>query len=102
MDIPFLARIDQLREDYGKPLIVTSAYRCPSHNSSVSSTGTTGPHTTGCAIDFLIAGADAHALLEVAVEQGFPGIGINQKGDWEQRFLHVDDLTENRPRIWSY
>ena len=38
------------RENLG-PLQITSAYRCPSHNDSVSSTGMAGPHTTGLAVD---------------------------------------------------
>jgi zinc D-Ala-D-Ala carboxypeptidase len=29
------------------PLQINSAYRCPEHNNSVSSTGLSGPHTTG-------------------------------------------------------
>jgi len=30
----------------------------------------------------------------------FNGIGINQKGDWDQRFIHLDDRAT--PAMWSY
>ena len=105
MDAEFLDRIDRLREDFGKPLKVTSGYRCPSHNANVSSTGTSGPHVSGKAIDFGVSRRDAHALLKIAMSMNFSGIGIAQKGSG--RFIHLDDLTATetnnmRPWLWSY
>ena len=105
MDSEFMDRIDRLRGLFGKSLIVTSGYRCPSHNDSVSSTGTDGPHVSGKAIDFGVSRGDAHALLEIAMSMGFSGIGIAQKGSG--RFIHLDDLTATetnnmRPWLWSY
>lgn len=102
--LDFMQRIEDLRLKYGKPLRVTSAARCPEYNAKVSSTGMTGPHTTGRAIDFGVVGHDAHYLLELALEAGFTGIGVNQKGG--ARFLHIDDLPnapgQPRPWVWSY
>ena len=43
--------LQALRESLGRPLKLSSAYRCPEHNSKVSYTGKSGPHTTGQAID---------------------------------------------------
>jgi zinc D-Ala-D-Ala carboxypeptidase len=105
MDAEFLDRIDRLRENFGKPLRVTSGYRCPSHNANVSSTGTGGPHVSGKAIDFGVSRGDAHALLKIAMSMNFRGIGIAQKGSG--RFIHLDDLTATetnnmRPWLWSY
>lgn len=96
----FMDKVERLRVAYGKALTVTSAARCPEHNAKVSGTGRTGPHTTGRAIDFAVDRADAYRLAKLAFEQGFTGIGFQQKG--AGRFLHVDDLTEGRPTIWSY
>jgi zinc D-Ala-D-Ala carboxypeptidase len=100
----FRAKIERLRERFGKPLIVTSAARCAAHNARVSGTGATGPHTTGRAADFGVRGADALRLVDLALEQGFTGIGVSQKG--AIRFIHVDDLPDApgqpRPTIWSY
>ena len=105
MDSEFMKRLDDLREHFGKPLKVTSGYRCAKHNSNVSSTGVSGPHVSGKAIDFGISRGDAHALLGIAMSMSFSGIGIAQKGSG--RFIHLDDLTATetnnmRPWLWSY
>jgi uncharacterized protein YcbK (DUF882 family) len=99
----FLDRLDVLRLAFGKPLSISSGYRCPKHNAAVSSSGPNGPHTTGCAVDIPVSGADAYRLVQLATAQGFRGIGIAQKGAAGTRFIHLDDLDgPTRPRIWSY
>lgn len=103
VDREFMDRLEALRADYGKAMPVTSGYRCPKHNQSVSSTGATGPHTTGRAVDIAVRGFDDVTLLIcLARTHGFTGIGINQKG--EGRFIHLDDLAEPypRPSLWTY
>lgn len=104
MDADFVARLDALRDSYGLPMTVTSGYRCPVHNQRVSTTGAAGPHTTGKAVDIAVSGRNAYALLRLAYEYGFTGIGINQKG--ASRFVHLDTLTDAagqpRPWVWSY
>jgi zinc D-Ala-D-Ala carboxypeptidase len=104
MDGAFLEDVDQMRGLFGKPLVVTSGYRCPDHNAAVSSTGRTGPHTTGHAADFAVSHADALQLVRLALVIGFTGIGVNQKGTG--RFIHLDDLPnapgQPRPTLWSY
>jgi len=104
MNLMFLNALDQLREKYGKPLVVTSGYRCPSYNSKVSSTGPTGPHTTGKAADLRVDRGDAYRLLKLALDAGFTGIGVQQKGGG--RFIHLDLLNDApgqpRPTVWSY
>jgi len=103
MDAEFIAKLDKLRAKFGKPLIVSSGWRCPEHNNAVSETGSNGPHTTGLAVDFLIAGEDAYRLLACALSMGFQGIGVKQSGIMGARFLHLDMLvSELRPRVWSY
>ena len=105
--ITFVHALDNLqaiREIYGKPMILSSGYRCPEHNKSVSSTGLTGPHTIG-AFDTLVHGKDAVRLIRAAMESKNPptGIGVSQKGPYETRFIHFDWLeTAGRPWIWSY
>lgn len=113
--------LDDMRRDYGKPLRVNSGYRCPDYNASISSTGRTGPHTTGCAVDLGVWGADGHKILTLACNSGkFTGIGVNQKGVPSGRFIHLDILNRlevvnsagdipsiesfkgARPNLWSY
>lgn len=100
----FMDKIEALRVAYGRSMTVTSAARCPAYNAKVSGTGRTGPHTTGRAIDIAIDRKAAWELLNLAVQFGFTGIGVQQKGGG--RFLHFDDLPnapgQPRPTIWSY
>ena len=96
--------LDELRHEYGKPLTITSGYRCPAHNSNVSSTGANGPHTTGLACDVGVSGRDAYVVLRMAFKHGFTGIGVQQKGGG--RFIHLDLIPDSyaakRPWVWSY
>lgn len=105
VDLDFLWKVDQLRKACGFPLHGNSWYRSPEHNARVSSTGLTGPHTTGRAVDISCAREQCHIVLAKAMELGyFTGIGIKQKG--ASRFVHLDDLTTEdgfpRPTVWSY
>lgn len=97
-------RLDRLRELYGKPIALSSAYRCAKRNTEVSSTGQNGPHTTGQAVDILVRGAEGLVLMGLAQRLGFTGFGVKQHG--ASRYLHLDDLpeAEGRPRpwLWSY
>lgn len=103
MDPQFLAWLDQVRAEFGKPMRLSSAYRCPTHNARVSSTGPAGPHTTGKAVDVLVSGQHAHALLKVAFAHGVSGVGVKQTGPHETRFIHLDMITSHpRPWCWSY
>lgn len=105
--LQFMERVQKLRERVGFPLIVSSAARCPEYNAKVSSTGRTGPHTTGHAIDLVVSHAHAFLVVDAALAaMYFNGIGISQKGDPSKRFIHLDDLPDApgqpRPTIWSY
>lgn len=109
MDSLFMAALEELREEWGKPIHLSSAFRTPEHPRERTKTikydhlgnplPRGGMHARGRAVDVLIAGADAVELLRLAVKY-FNGIGINQKGEWNQRFIHLDDRTN--PAMWSY
>lgn len=98
----FMARLQRLRTAYGKPMKITSGYRDKTHPIEAKKTAP-GAHASGRACDVAIRGAEAVELLKLALELGFTGIGVQQKGDG--RFLHLDDIedgTQPRPMIWSY
>jgi hypothetical protein len=99
-DDGFMHKLVQVRIMCGFPFRVNSLYRCPNHNSSVSSTGFRGPHTTGRAIDIAApTSAMRLAILEAAHTHGFRRFGI------ARTFIHIDDLTteDGFPEgIWSY
>jgi zinc D-Ala-D-Ala carboxypeptidase len=102
MDGKFLSKLDTLRSRYGKPIVLSSAYRCPKHNESQGGV-IDSPHTQGIAVDILVNGKESHCLLQLIMEMNFSGVGVSQKGDHKARFIHVDDKTEGtRPWVWSY
>lgn len=103
----FLDRLQELRHYMGMPLKITSWYRSPAYNASISSTGEDGPHTTGRAVDIALSGGNVNKLLYFAHKTGFTGIGVKQKGSYSGRFIHLDDLGNDetagpRPHTWSY
>ena len=109
MDMDFMDILQNIREEMGRPLKISSAVRCAEHNSVVSSTGITGPHvprTDGTmASDILISGADALRLVDIARKHGISGVGISQRGPHAKRFIHIDTLSDDkhpRPTMWSY
>ncbi len=102
----FMDRLQAMRAKLGFPFLVSSGYRCPSYNAKVSTTGRSGPHTTGRAADLAIFGIETALLITAAPGFGFSGRGLLQHGSWARRFVHLDDLESTprcpRPRIWTY
>jgi len=111
-EMPFseaaLQVLEDLREAYGKPMWITSGYRCPIYNVRVSSSGENGPHTRtdgdNITVDVGVYGADCRFLTFLAIQQGWTGIGWNQKGLHCDRFVHLDRLPDcgTRPGAWTY
>lgn len=103
MDAGFMRTLDMLRKEYGKPMIVTSAYRDPELHPIEARKSQPGAHGYGRAADILVRGAEAHEFLALAVKH-FPRVGVQQKGSG--RFIHVDNMTSDdgfpSPHIWSY
>lgn len=95
-----LNKLQLLRNKYGKPMKITSGYRCPKHPIEAKKAAP-GAHSTGLACDIGVSGSEAHQILLLAMELGFTGIGVQQKGTG--RFIHVDlTVGQNRPTVWSY
>lgn len=102
MNEAFMARLVCLRQALGAPMVVTSGYRSTAHNRRIG--GAPGSaHLDGRAVDVLMSGEGAFQLVKLAFEHGFSGVGLKQHGDWERRFVHLDDASHNRrPRLWTY
>ena len=95
-----MGKLQALRTAYGKPMRITSGYRCPQHPIEAKKAAP-GSHASGCAVDIGVDGQDAYRLLKLAFVAGFNGIGVNQKG--AGRFIHLDTLeSAPRPNVWSY
>lgn len=98
----FMDIVEKIREEYGKPIILSSAYRCPEYNNKISSTGFDGPHTTGEAIDIKIFGDKAVKLIKLGLKYDMRRFGVNQKGNINLRFIHMDKVADKIEWIWSY
>lgn len=83
----FKEKLDELRELYGKPLIVNSAYRCPKHNAEVGGVKNS-QHLLGIAADIKDVSKD---FRDLAYSLGWTLIEY-------KRFTHID-RRENQIRI---
>ena len=92
--------IQTARAELG-PLSITSGYRCSEHNNNISSTGPSGPHTTGKSLDISVRDSKHRKELITYFAPKVPGLGIAKS------FIHIDILTaedgfEMRPNSWVY
>ena len=96
-----LDKLQAMRTEYGKPMRITSGYRCPQHPIEAKKSSP-GAHALGLAADIAVEGAEAHRILALAFKHGFTGIGVQQKGTG--RFIHVDVRSGQlpSPSVWSY
>jgi uncharacterized protein YcbK (DUF882 family) len=82
------------------PLQLTSFYRCPSHNDNVSSTGLSGPHTTGKSVDIHVSNSQHRKKLIDYFSNKVTGLGI------AKTFIHIDIISpeelSHRPNCWLY
>lgn len=84
-------RLQALRDALGRPITVTSGYRCPTHNKAIGG-ATQSRHMQGQAADLVVAGVSPAAVAQAADKVGFGGIGIYAKSG----FTHVDTGPKRR------
>ena len=90
-----LDKLQAVRDIVGRPLTITSAYRCSNHpvESRKSKAGT---HNQGIAFDICVSnGAERHELVTAGLLVGANGIGV------DKNFIHLD-WRDSIPVIWSY
>ncbi|MBJ6372768.1 YcbK family protein [Sedimentitalea arenosa] len=80
-----LDKLQSLRDQLGKPLIVRSAFRSPEHNHAVGG-AKRSKHLTGAAFDIAMSNHDPVAFEEAARAVGFLGFGFYPRSG----FMHVD------------
>jgi zinc D-Ala-D-Ala carboxypeptidase len=100
MDPVLLAMLDDLREEYGYPIKLTSTYRSPDHPIEAKKSKP-GEHAHGAAVDIACVGGEAtFKLVKAAIEVGFTRIGISRKNN----FVHVGIGYPGAPEttIWTY
>lgn len=87
--------LDPIRRIYGRPIIVSSGYRCPELNSLVGGVSTS-QHTMGEAADLVPAsGGNLGALARAAIQFGdFDQLILEQAGG--SKWIHVSWRQGNR------
>lgn len=83
--------LQQIRDHFGEPVYITSAYRCPKHNERVG--GALGSyHTYGQAADIQVKDTTPAEVAKYAESIGVLGIGLYET------FVHID--TRNTKSFW--
>ncbi len=85
-------KLQLFRDRLGKPITITSGYRCPAHNKAVGG-AKESQHLLGKAADIVVKGMSPATVAEHAEAIGFGGIGRYAT------FTHVD-VRAGRAR-WS-
>ncbi len=84
--------LQDIRDHFGKPVNVSSAYRCETHNANVG--GATGSrHKKGQAADIYINGIAPTEIAKYAESKGVLGIGLYET-DKDGHFVHIDTRTK--------
>lgn len=100
MNPKLLSMLDEVRELYGHPMIITSSYRSPDHPIEAKKSSP-GEHTYGAAVDVeSVGGEKTFLLVEAAIKVGFTRIGISRKNN----FVHLGIGYPGAPEktIWTY
>jgi uncharacterized protein YcbK (DUF882 family) len=99
MQHEFMVILEAIREDYDRPMKVTSGYRSPKHPIEARKTHSNGEHTQGrCADIYCDNGKDRFKLITIALKHGITRIGV------AKNFLHLGIGGNGLPQnvIWDY
>lgn len=83
--------LQNIRDHFNKSITITSGYRCPSYNSSVSKS-TSSYHTKGMAADIVVSGVTPREVAKYAESIGMLGIGLYETSA-DGNFVHIDTRT---------
>jgi uncharacterized protein YcbK (DUF882 family) len=101
----FMKTLVEIRKEFDRPMVITSAFRCKEHNDSIGG-AKDSPHRHGQAVDVSVNLKDAYDLICLSIRKGMTGIGVKQNGLMAGRFIHLDNMKEAkgrpRPTVWSY
>ncbi len=89
--------VEQIRRELGRPVVITSAYRCPEYNAAIGGVKNSA-HTRGYALDIKCFTSKGRAeLVSLLFDLGVDRVGIAQS------FVHFDvDPDKPSPRLWLY
>jgi uncharacterized protein YcbK (DUF882 family) len=79
-----LDMLEEMREAWGGPLVITSGYRCPAHNRAVGG-APRSLHLSGAAADISANRKDQELLFNIARNAGFAEVICGGK----KQYVHV-------------
>lgn len=91
--------LDPLREAYGKPIIVTSGYRCPALNKAVGGSASS-QHMTGQAVDIRTVQdtpEENKKLFDLAQQLNLPYDQLINEYNFD--WVHISCSPKNRKQI---
>lgn len=80
--------LEPLRAAVGKPLVVSSGYRCARLNALVGGVGNS-QHMTGEAVDLQVRGLHAADLYEMVKKSGVPFDQCGLEGTGRRAWVHI-------------
>ena len=96
VDDKLVTYLQQIREHFGKPVNISSGYRCATHNKNIGG-ATNSRHSKGQAADIYISGVAPAEIAKYAESMGILGIGLYETNS-DGFFVHVD--TRETKSFW--
>ena len=90
-----LDKLQTIRDEYNKPMRITSSYRCSNHPVERVKTKA-GTHNQGIAFDVAVSGgAERYELVSLGIKHSANGIGV------DRNFVHLD-FRDTARVVWVY
>ena len=95
ISIELVDKLQQVRNMLGKSMVITSGYRCPTYNATMSKS--TSSHIKGLAADIACTDAGERDELVGFLRTKFTRYGVKKD------CIHVDiDKDKRSPAFWTY
>lgn len=91
IDEKLVEYVQRIRDHFGKPVTITSPYRCEVHNKRVGG-ATKSYHMQGRAADIVVQGVSSREVAKYAESIGILGIGLYETSA-DGYFTHIDTRT---------
>lgn len=108
IDLRLIQGLEELRARIGRPINVSSGYRCPAYNRHLSGTASNSQHMYGVAADIWIQGMSTEQIMVVVEELDigtgrglYPGQGIvhiDVRRGLRGRSVHVSRWVKQQGR----
>ncbi len=96
IDTELVDCLQKIRDHFGVPVIINSAYRCAVHNRVVGG-ASASKHLLGMAADIVVKGVEPKEVAKYAESIGVLGIGLYETAS-DGYFVHID--TRKNKAFW--